>query len=176
MGNWGPQCSGTSIYPRPLQLSQSLFERQGLPGPEKLPGSLRKGIPRTKSVGMAGLGAAWGWRTGAGAGVRAGLEDPVSPHPLTEVSGFSQSCLFLAPTQESHFLWTYMVVMGGRCQSFPQARDTLLEDTLEASRHLSPPASGHPRLYFPQAPASPSLGLPYPTWLCPLQPEYLSCF
>ncbi|XP_006888158.1 PREDICTED: SH3 and multiple ankyrin repeat domains protein 3 [Elephantulus edwardii] len=29
----------------------SLFERQGLPGPEKLPGSLRKGLPRTKSVG-----------------------------------------------------------------------------------------------------------------------------
>ena len=46
--------------PLPPQLSQSLFERQGLPGPEKLPGSLRKGIPRTKSVGTAGLGAAWG--------------------------------------------------------------------------------------------------------------------
>lgn len=51
------------------QLPQSLFERQGLPGPEKLPGSLRKGIPRTKSVGMAGLGAArgqkeWGWGWG----------------------------------------------------------------------------------------------------------------
>lgn len=52
--------------PLPPQLSQSLFERQGLPGPEKLPGSLRKGIPRTKSVGTAGLGAAWGWRTGLG--------------------------------------------------------------------------------------------------------------
>lgn len=91
MGSWGPQCSGTSIYPHPLQLSQSLFERQGLPGPEKLPGSLRKGIPRTKSVGMAGQGAAWGWRTGAGAGVRAGLGDPFSPHPLTEVSSFSLS-------------------------------------------------------------------------------------
>lgn len=65
-GELGTQCSRTSIYPCPLQLSQSLFERQGLPGPEKLPGSLRKGIPRTKSVGTAGLGAAWGWRTGWG--------------------------------------------------------------------------------------------------------------
>lgn len=60
--------------------SQSLFERQGLPGPEKLPGSLRKGIPRTKSVGMAGLGAAWGWRTGLGwSGCRAGGPLGLSP-------------------------------------------------------------------------------------------------
>lgn len=64
--------------PRP---PQSLFERQGLPGPEKLPGSLRKGIPRTKSVGMAGLrdcmrlgGMGLGW-------VDSGLEDAVSSHP-----------------------------------------------------------------------------------------------
>lgn len=41
--------------PCPSLTPQSLFERQGLPGPEKLPGSLRKGIPRTKSVGTAGL-------------------------------------------------------------------------------------------------------------------------
>lgn len=40
--------------PCPLPDPQSLFERQGLPGPEKLPGSLRKGIPRTKSVGTRG--------------------------------------------------------------------------------------------------------------------------
>uniref|UniRef100_A0A2K6PPP1 SH3 and multiple ankyrin repeat domains 3 n=1 Tax=Rhinopithecus roxellana TaxID=61622 RepID=A0A2K6PPP1_RHIRO len=46
----------TSRRITPAEIS-SLFERQGLPGPEKLPGSLRKGIPRTKSVGMAGL---WG--------------------------------------------------------------------------------------------------------------------
>ncbi|GAB1299739.1 SH3 and multiple ankyrin repeat domains protein 3 [Apodemus speciosus] len=43
------------ITPAEISVSQpwarSLFERQGLPGPEKLPGSLRKGIPRTKSVG-----------------------------------------------------------------------------------------------------------------------------
>uniref|UniRef100_A0A8D1BKC0 SH3 and multiple ankyrin repeat domains 3 n=1 Tax=Sus scrofa TaxID=9823 RepID=A0A8D1BKC0_PIG len=48
----------TSRRITPAEIS-SLFERQGLPGPEKLPGSLRKGIPRTKSVGTAGLGAAW---------------------------------------------------------------------------------------------------------------------
>uniref|UniRef100_A0A2K6S5E0 SH3 and multiple ankyrin repeat domains 3 n=1 Tax=Saimiri boliviensis boliviensis TaxID=39432 RepID=A0A2K6S5E0_SAIBB len=41
----------TSRRITPAEIS-SLFERQGLPGPEKLPGSLRKGIPRTKSVGM----------------------------------------------------------------------------------------------------------------------------
>uniref|UniRef100_A0A2K5I1H8 PDZ domain-containing protein n=1 Tax=Colobus angolensis palliatus TaxID=336983 RepID=A0A2K5I1H8_COLAP len=40
----------TSRRITPAEIS-SLFERQGLPGPEKLPGSLRKGIPRTKSVG-----------------------------------------------------------------------------------------------------------------------------
>uniref|UniRef100_H0VXE1 SH3 and multiple ankyrin repeat domains protein 3 n=1 Tax=Cavia porcellus TaxID=10141 RepID=H0VXE1_CAVPO len=40
----------TSRWITPAEIS-SLFERQGLPGPEKLPGSLRKGIPRTKSVG-----------------------------------------------------------------------------------------------------------------------------
>uniref|UniRef100_A0A8C5YV40 Uncharacterized protein n=1 Tax=Marmota marmota marmota TaxID=9994 RepID=A0A8C5YV40_MARMA len=39
----------TSRRITPAEIS-SLFERQGLPGPEKLPGSLRKGIPRTKSV------------------------------------------------------------------------------------------------------------------------------
>ncbi|XP_011797648.1 PREDICTED: SH3 and multiple ankyrin repeat domains protein 3 [Colobus angolensis palliatus] len=38
----------TSRRITPAEIS-SLFERQGLPGPEKLPGSLRKGIPRTKS-------------------------------------------------------------------------------------------------------------------------------
>nr|XP_014336161.1 PREDICTED: SH3 and multiple ankyrin repeat domains protein 3 [Bos mutus] len=41
----------TSRRITPAEIS-SLFERQGLPGPEKLPGSLRKGIPRTKSVGV----------------------------------------------------------------------------------------------------------------------------
>ncbi|XP_016067130.1 PREDICTED: SH3 and multiple ankyrin repeat domains protein 3 [Miniopterus natalensis] len=41
----------TSRRITPAEIS-SLFERQGLPGPEKLPGSLRKGIPRTKSVGL----------------------------------------------------------------------------------------------------------------------------
>ncbi|KAF6268871.1 SH3 and multiple ankyrin repeat domains 3 [Rhinolophus ferrumequinum] len=40
----------TSRRITPAEIS-SLFERQGLPGPEKLPGSLRKVIPRTKSVG-----------------------------------------------------------------------------------------------------------------------------
>uniref|UniRef100_A0A8C5VDU1 SH3 and multiple ankyrin repeat domains protein 3 n=1 Tax=Microcebus murinus TaxID=30608 RepID=A0A8C5VDU1_MICMU len=40
----------TSRRITPAEIS-SLFERQGLAGPEKLPGSLRKGIPRTKSVG-----------------------------------------------------------------------------------------------------------------------------
>lgn len=66
VGTWEPQGPSTSIYaPR---LPQSLFERQGLPGPEKLPGSLRKVIPRTKSVGMAGLGAARSGRSGAGLG------------------------------------------------------------------------------------------------------------
>ncbi|XP_042638737.1 SH3 and multiple ankyrin repeat domains protein 3 [Orycteropus afer afer] len=40
----------TSRRITPAEIS-SLFERQGLPGPEKLPGSLRKGLPRTKSVG-----------------------------------------------------------------------------------------------------------------------------
>uniref|UniRef100_A0A8C5KVK6 SH3 and multiple ankyrin repeat domains 3 n=1 Tax=Jaculus jaculus TaxID=51337 RepID=A0A8C5KVK6_JACJA len=40
----------TSRRITPAEIS-SLFERQGLPGPEKMPGSLRKGIPRTKSVG-----------------------------------------------------------------------------------------------------------------------------
>ncbi|XP_051818475.1 SH3 and multiple ankyrin repeat domains protein 3 isoform X3 [Antechinus flavipes] len=40
----------TSRRITPAEIS-SLFERQGLPGSEKLPGSLRKGIPRTKSVG-----------------------------------------------------------------------------------------------------------------------------
>uniref|UniRef100_A0A5F8HCQ5 SH3 and multiple ankyrin repeat domains 3 n=1 Tax=Monodelphis domestica TaxID=13616 RepID=A0A5F8HCQ5_MONDO len=39
----------TSRRITPAEIS-SLFERQGLPGSEKLPGSLRKGIPRTKSV------------------------------------------------------------------------------------------------------------------------------
>uniref|UniRef100_A0A5F9DD85 SAM domain-containing protein n=1 Tax=Oryctolagus cuniculus TaxID=9986 RepID=A0A5F9DD85_RABIT len=39
----------TSRRITPAEIS-SLFERQGLPGPEKLPGSLRKGLPRTKSV------------------------------------------------------------------------------------------------------------------------------
>ncbi|XP_011840984.1 PREDICTED: SH3 and multiple ankyrin repeat domains protein 3, partial [Mandrillus leucophaeus] len=39
----------TSRRITPAEIS-SLFERQGLPGPEKLPGSLRKGIPRTKSL------------------------------------------------------------------------------------------------------------------------------
>lgn len=66
----------------PSRLPQSLFERQGLPGPEKLPGSLRKGIPRTKSVGMAGLGSArgreeWGWAVARG---DLGLEDPFCLH------------------------------------------------------------------------------------------------
>ncbi|XP_044534407.1 SH3 and multiple ankyrin repeat domains protein 3 [Gracilinanus agilis] len=41
----------TSRRITPAEIS-SLFERQGLPGSEKLPGSLRKGIPRTKSVGL----------------------------------------------------------------------------------------------------------------------------
>ncbi|ELK07497.1 SH3 and multiple ankyrin repeat domains protein 3 [Pteropus alecto] len=49
----------TSRRITPAEIS-SLFERQGLPGPEKLPGSLRKGIPRTKSVGTQGRGAAGG--------------------------------------------------------------------------------------------------------------------
>ncbi|XP_077025427.1 SH3 and multiple ankyrin repeat domains protein 3 isoform X2 [Tamandua tetradactyla] len=40
----------TSRRLTPAEIS-SLFERQGLPGPEKLPGSLRRGLPRTKSVG-----------------------------------------------------------------------------------------------------------------------------
>lgn len=72
---WRTGCSSTPELPCSSLTPQSLFERQGLPGPEKLPGSLRKGIPRTKSVGMAGqrdcLGLGWlgldgwlqGWRT-----------------------------------------------------------------------------------------------------------------
>ncbi|XP_058165058.1 LOW QUALITY PROTEIN: SH3 and multiple ankyrin repeat domains protein 3 [Dasypus novemcinctus] len=40
----------TSRRLTPAEIS-SLFERQGLAGPEKLPGSLRRGLPRTKSVG-----------------------------------------------------------------------------------------------------------------------------
>lgn len=72
---WRTGCSRALELPCSSLTPQSLFERQGLPGPEKLPGSLRKGIPRTKSVGMAGLrdclGLGWlgwggwlrGWRT-----------------------------------------------------------------------------------------------------------------
>ncbi|ELK24659.1 SH3 and multiple ankyrin repeat domains protein 3 [Myotis davidii] len=71
----------TSRRITPAEIS-SLFERQGLPGPEKLPGSLRKGIPRTKSVGTAGLGSARGG--GNGTRVDTGLEDPLSP-PSTGV-------------------------------------------------------------------------------------------
>uniref|UniRef100_A0A2R8ZVC4 SH3 and multiple ankyrin repeat domains 3 n=1 Tax=Pan paniscus TaxID=9597 RepID=A0A2R8ZVC4_PANPA len=88
----------TSRRITPAEIS-SLFERQGLPGPEKLPGSLRKGIPRTKSVGMAGLWGCMGWggtglgygwavglhgvgRNGAGAGrADLGLKDTASPCP-----------------------------------------------------------------------------------------------
>lgn len=73
----GAPCPRTSIYPP--RLPQSLFERQGLPGPEKLPGSLRKVIPRTKSVGTAGPGAACGRGHGAGAGAGLGLEGPLGP-------------------------------------------------------------------------------------------------
>uniref|UniRef100_A0A452UR66 SH3 and multiple ankyrin repeat domains protein 3-like n=1 Tax=Ursus maritimus TaxID=29073 RepID=A0A452UR66_URSMA len=71
----------TSRRITPAEIS-SLFERQGLPGPEKLPGSLRKGIPRTKSVGMAGLGAARGrkeWDTVPKETLEASLHDPLLP-------------------------------------------------------------------------------------------------
>lgn len=66
---WRTGGSGAPELPCSSLTPQSLFERQGLPGPEKLPGSLRKGIPRTKSVGMAGprdgLGLGWlGWGWG----------------------------------------------------------------------------------------------------------------
>lgn len=95
VGTWEPQGPRTSIYaPR---LPQSLFERQGLPGPEKLPGSLRKVIPRTKSVGMAGLGAARGGRSGAGMGwgneVEPGQEDPLPPLPHLGFQFPSEPCL-----------------------------------------------------------------------------------
>lgn len=57
---WRTGGSGAPELPCSSLTPQSLFERQGLPGPEKLPGSLRKGIPRTKSVGMAGPRDCWG--------------------------------------------------------------------------------------------------------------------
>lgn len=93
---------GTSMYPP--RLPQSLFERQGLPGPEKLPGSLRKGIPRTKSVGTAGLGFARG-PGGNGAGWTQGWRT-LSLHLQLGFQFPSESCLSLAPAQGSH-MWTY---------------------------------------------------------------------
>lgn len=81
---WRTGGSGAPELPCSSLTPQSLFERQGLPGPEKLPGSLRKGIPRTKSVGMAGPRDCWGlgW-LGLGWGA-SGLEDPIS---LCKVQG-----------------------------------------------------------------------------------------
>nr|AIL81427.1 shank3e splice variant III [Mus musculus] len=68
----------TSRRITPAEIS-SLFERQGLPGPEKLPGSLRKGIPRTKSVVVQPLHPA---RT-QGSALRGAKCECAQPLPLT---------------------------------------------------------------------------------------------
>lgn len=64
---WGSRGPGAlEPHTLPLQLSQSLFERQGTPRPGLLPGSLRKGL-RTEvcrygwAGGCMGLGWVWGW-------------------------------------------------------------------------------------------------------------------
>lgn len=75
---WRTGCSSALELPCSSLTPQSLFERQGLPGPEKLPGSLRKGIPRTKSVGMAGLRDCLGLGMAGLGWVDSGLEDPIS--------------------------------------------------------------------------------------------------
>lgn len=75
---WRTGCSSTLEPPCSSLTPQSLFERQGLPGPEKLPGSLRKGIPRTKSVGTAGLRDRLGLGMVGLGWVDSGLEDPIS--------------------------------------------------------------------------------------------------
>lgn len=95
----------TSRRITPAEIS-SLFERQGLPGPEKLPGSLRKGIPRTKSVGTAGL---WGCMGLGGTGLElAGWIWVGRTLSLPAGNwGFqfpSESCRFLAPAEGSHML------------------------------------------------------------------------
>ncbi|EPQ08994.1 SH3 and multiple ankyrin repeat domains protein 3 [Myotis brandtii] len=85
----------TSRRITPAEIS-SLFERQGLPGPEKLPGSLRKGIPRTKSVGTAGLGSARGGGNGTGdTSLKQTLETPPTPIYGFLSSGYPPS---MAPT------------------------------------------------------------------------------
>lgn len=104
---WRTGCSRALELPCSSLTPQSLFERQGLPGPEKLPGSLRKGIPRTKSVGMAGLrdrlGLGWlGW-----GGRLQGVEDPIS----------------LCGVQGCHFVYGSEFVLP--------PRDVPWEDTLE---------------------------------------------
>lgn len=132
-GHLGAWCPGASMCPP--RLPQSLFERQGLPGPEKLPGSLRKGIPRTKSVGTAGLGSARG-RGGTG------LKDPPPPlspgassiplsPPLPGPSSGSQGC---APT------------VGGGASPSP------VPERLGRSRSLGPPPHGSPSSGCPSHP------------------------
>lgn len=165
----GPGTLEPPCPPHP-QLPQSLFERQGLPGPEKLPGSLRKGIPRTKSVGMAGLGAARGreeWdRGGCGAG------RPCRSPPFKWGFQFPSDSALPGPSLGISFV----DVCG--CQSFTRPRGTLWKETLEAPAPLHcSPSSG---CLLPVSPTDASIpipgsSVPYPGCsLCSLSTSQIS--